>query len=85
MRKRFNRGAICSSENYVASKKAHQSFLKERHEHFSLLAISGEPASSMPTVTNSMFQPRTRTIKVFGKEITISAEEYNTIYAKCNF
>ena len=85
MRRRFNRNAVCSSENYSASRNAHLSFLRERHSHFSGFMVSGEIAFDMPTVDDGKFQPKFRTIRIFGKEMRITSEEYNTHYAKCNF
>ena len=80
MRKRFNRNAVCSSENYSASKKAHLELLKEQHKHFCGIMISSEaPVDSVFT------GPRFKNIRIFGKEMRVTAEEYNTIYAKCNF
>ena len=80
MRKRFNRQAICSSDNYRASKRAHLDFLNEQHEHFSFLSVSGEIALDVPTVSNGKFQPKFKTIRIFGKEIRLTIEEYNTHY-----
>jgi len=85
MRKRFNRNAVCSSENYSASKKAHLELLKEQHEHFSFLSVSREAAHDVPTEKNEEFQPKFKTVKIFNKEMRLTIEEYNTIYAKCNF
>ena len=82
MRKRFNRQAICSSDNYRASKKAHLDFLNEQHEHFSFLSVSGEIALDVPTINNGKFQPKFKTIRIFGKEMRLSIEEYNTFYVK---
>lgn len=36
MRKRINRAAVCSSDNYELSKKIHRQYLKELHESFSI-------------------------------------------------
>lgn len=80
MRKRFNRNAVCSSENYSASKKAHLELLKEQHEHFCGIMISSDSP-----VDNVFTGPRFKTIRIFGKEMRVTTEEYNTIYAKCNF
>ena len=82
MRKRFNRQAICSSDNYKASKRAHLDFLNEQHEHFSFLSVSGEIALDVPTINNGKFQPKFKTIRIFGKEMRLSIEEYNTFYVK---
>lgn len=85
MRRRINRGAVCSSENYSASRKAHMDFLKEKHDHFCGLMVSGEIALDVPAVENGKFQPKFKTIKIFGKEMRLTIEEFNTHYAKCNF
>ena len=85
MRRRINRGAVCSSENYSASKKAHLDFLREKHDHFCGFMVSGEIALDVPAVENGKFQPKFKTIKIFGKEMRLTIEEFNTHYAKCNF
>lgn len=85
MRRRINRSAVCSSENYSASRKAHMDFLKEKHDHFCGFMVSGEIALDVPDVENGKFQPKFKTIKIFGKEMRLTIEEFNTHYAKCNF
>lgn len=86
MRHRFNRNAICSSENYKASRKAHLDFLEEKHNHFCGMMISGEIQIDIPTIdSNDKFEPKYKTVKIFGKDIRLTIEEYNTWYAKCNF
>ena len=40
MRKRFNRMAVASSENYSASRRAHLDMLKENHERCSEFSIT---------------------------------------------
>lgn len=77
MRKRINRNAICSSDNYRASKKAHIDMLEERHSHFCNMVISGEISIDIPIIKDNVVTPRFKTIKVFGKNIRISVEEYN--------
>ena len=86
MRKRINRNAVCSSDNYSASRKVHLDFLKERHDHFCGMMVSGELQIDVPIVdSEGKSQPKFKTIKIFGKEMRITIEEYNTHYAKCNF
>ena len=82
MRQRFNRQAICSSDNYRASRRAHLDLLNEQHEHFSFLSVSGEIALDVPTVSDGKFQPKFKTIRIFGKEMRLTIEEYNTHYLK---
>lgn len=36
MRKKINRKAICSSDNYELSKKVHKEYLREIHENFNI-------------------------------------------------
>jgi hypothetical protein len=83
MRKRINRGAVCSSENYRASKAAHLSMLKENHEHFCGMMITGEIKLDVPKVaTTGIIEPKFKTITIFGKEMQITIEEYRTHYLK---
>lgn len=86
MRNRINRNAICSSENYKASRKVHRDFLKEKHDHFCGMMISGEIQIDIPTIgSDDKFEPKYKTVKIFGKDMRLTIEEYNTWYAKCNF
>ena len=86
MRKRFNRNAVCSSENYSASKHAHLDMLKEKHSHFCGLLVSGEIKLDVPNITSEgKVAPKFKTVRIFGKEMRLTVEEYNTHYAKCNF
>lgn len=90
MRQRFNRSAICSvngnSGSYETSRKAHKEMLKERHSHFCGVMVSGEITLDVPKVTSSgKIEPKFKTITIFGKEMILSIEEFNTHYAKCKF
>ena len=49
-RKRINRAAVCSSENYSTSKKIHLSMLEEKHSHFKSMTINGEIAIDVPVL-----------------------------------
>lgn len=71
MRKRINRNAVCSSENYNSSKRAHIEMLKENHANISLLTVN------TPSVSKA-FTPKYKTIRVFGHEMRVSMEYYNT-------
>lgn len=75
MRKRFNPNAICSSDNYNGSKKAHRAFISERHSHFTGIAVSGK-------IT---ILQKSKVITVFGKDIRITIEEYNEHCAHLGF
>lgn len=77
-KRRINRAAICSSENYAKSRKLHFEFLKERHSHFKEMRVSGELSFDVPILKDGKVTPRFKTIRVWGKEMTVTMEEYNT-------
>ena len=85
MRQRFNRNAICSSDNYKASRNAHHQMLQERHEHFSFIGISStdgeaEITLDVPKFTNGrMSQKEFKTIRIKGKFIRLEIEEYKIL------
>ena len=78
MRKRINRAAVCSSENYPTSKRLHLSMLEEKHSHFKSMTVNGEIAIDVPILKGEMITPKFKTIRVFGKNMKVSIEEYNT-------
>lgn len=78
MRKRINRAAVCSSENYSISKKLHLRMLEERHSHFKSMTVNGEIAIDVPVLKGEMITPKFKTIRVFGKNMRVSIGEYNT-------
>lgn len=78
MRKKINRNAICSSDNYEASKKAHIDMLEEGHSHFSNMVISGEISIDVPIFKDNAVTPKFKTIRIFGRNIKVSIDEYNT-------
>ncbi len=72
-RKRINKNAVCSSENYTASKRVHREYLQEKHNHFCMMTVSGEISIDVPAKA-----PRFKTIRVFGKDMQVTIDEYNT-------
>lgn len=78
MRQRVNRAAVCSSSNYCKSKKLHLDFLKEEHSHFKEITINGEMSIDLPILRKGRVIPRYKTIKVFGKDMKVTIDEYNT-------
>ena len=82
MRKRINRAAVCSSENYSTSRKLHLSMLEEKYSHFKSMTINGEIAIDVPVLKGEMITPKFKTIRVFGKNMKVSIEEYNTYCKK---
>lgn len=77
-RKKFNRLAIASSDNYKESKRLHKLMLDEKHSHFSYLSISGEVSIDQPIIRNGKPVQRYKTIRIFGKDMRLTIEEYNT-------
>lgn len=80
-RKRFNRNAICSSENYIASKKAHRAMLKEHHASFSLTAMSDysedEKNEGLSIKRQIALDRMPVTVSLFGIKRVITMGEYN--------
>lgn len=76
MRKRINRAAVCSSDNYSVSKRVHQMYLRERHAHFNEMIVNGEIAFDQPIFKDGNFTQKFKTIRVFGKEMRITIEEF---------
>lgn len=77
-RQRINKAAICSSYNYKASKRLHLDFLNEQHQHFKEITVNGEIAIDQPIIKNGKILPKYKTIKVFGKNMKVTIEEFNT-------
>lgn len=78
MRKRINRAAVCSSENYSTSKKIHLSMLEEKHSHFKSMTVNGYLTIDVPVLKGEMITPKFKTIRVFGKNMKVTIDEYNT-------
>lgn len=78
MRNRINRRAICSSDNYQKSKRLHLEMLEEKHSHFKTITVNGELSVDVPVVKGNRITPKFKTIRVFGHNMRVSIEEYNT-------
>lgn len=78
MRQRVNRAAVCSSDNYKLSKLLHLDFLKEQHTHFKEITVNGEISIDMPILRKGRVMKKFKTIKVFGKDMKVTIDEYNT-------
>lgn len=77
MRKRINRNAICSSDHYRESKKAHLEMLKENHKNFSVsLMSSTEDSKGLSIKVQIALDNRKVKVSVFGKICTITMKEY---------
>lgn len=80
MRRRFNPDAVASSYHYDDHKKAHRAYLREKHSHFHEFLVDGHISIDVPEVeqnTNRIL-PQFKTIKVFGRSMRVTIEEYNT-------
>lgn len=77
MRKRFKRDAVCSSKDYRATRKSHLDYLKESHNAFVAMVHSGDIVIDVEPVENSKITVKFKTVRVFGKEIKITIEEFN--------
>ena len=77
MRQRFNRNAVCSSQNYSASKKAHQELLQTLHDSFVGFTVSDQHLEE--TTLNQKLFARSYmvTIWVFGKPMQVTKDEYD--------
>lgn len=86
MRKRFNPNAVCSSENYAASKRAHRAMLEEAHASFSEPVCSGKDKSEELAAKVKLFRAVSLvTISVFGKPLRITREEFKSIAKPLGF
>lgn len=78
MRKRVNRAAVCSSENYAASRRLHMAYLSEKHSHFNEMTVDGTLSFDQPIFQKGQMMPQFKTIRVFGHDMRVTIEEYNT-------
>ena len=54
----------------------HQIMLDERHQHFSFLSVSGEIKADLPIFKDGKLQPEYKTVRILGKDMRITIEEY---------
>ena len=52
--------------------------LEEKHSHFKSMTINGVIAIDVPILKGDVVTPKFKTIRVFGKNMRVSIEEYNT-------
>lgn len=77
-KKRINRKAVCSSENYEKSRRLHMEYLNEVHSHFNEITVSGEMSFDQPIFKEGKMLLQFKTIRVFGHNMRVTIEEYNT-------
>lgn len=68
MRQRINRAAICSSDNYVASKRLHREYLKNTHED----RVANIAMMSFTSTGNHIGRPYAY---IFGHKVYLNASE----------
>lgn len=68
MRQRINRAAICSSDNYAASKRLHREYLKSTHED----RVANIAMMSFTDKGKHIGRPYTN---IFGHKVYLNASE----------
>lgn len=68
MRQRINRAAICSSDNYVSSKRIHREYLKSTHED----RVANIAMMSFTSTGNHIGRPYAN---VFGHKVYLTASD----------
>lgn len=78
MRKRINTKAICSSDNYRASKRVHKAMLERNHQAFTAMVVSGEIVIEEKEIATpkAEINPKSIRVKIFGRWTTFSWEYY---------
>lgn len=84
MRKRINKAAICSSENYEVSRRLHLESIIDNHNTFTGMVVARD-AKDYNGINYKAFSPEYVTIKVFGKPMKVTKDEYNKRYAHLGF
>ena len=85
MRKRINKRAICSSENYRESKLLHMEMLIDNHCTFGHISKSEVTIKAKELAALSGYKPQYVTVKVMGKEQKVSIEIYEKYYKHLGF
>lgn len=84
MRKRINRAAVCSSENYEVSRRLHLESVINSHNTFTGMAVARE-AKDYNGINYEALTDKYVTVKVFGKPIKVTKKEYEERYAPLGF
>ena len=85
MRKRINKRAICSSENYKESKLLHMEMLIDNHCTFGNISKSEMTVKAEELTALSNYKPQYVTVKVMGREQKVSIETYEKYYKHLGF
>ena len=85
MRKRINKRAICSSENYKESKLLHMEMLIDNHCTFGNISKSEITVKAEELAALSSYKPQYVIVKVMGREQKVSIETYEKYYKHLGF
>lgn len=85
MRKRINKRAVCSSDNYHESKVLHIEHLIDNHCTFSNILKSEVTVKAEELAALHSFKPEYITVKVMGREQRVSMETYEKYYKHLGF
>ena len=85
MRKRINKRAICSSENYKESKLLHMEMLIDNHCTFGNISKAEVTVKAEELVALHGYKPQYVIVKVMGREKRVSIEIYEKYYKHLGF
>lgn len=85
MRKRINKRAICSSENYKESKLLHMEMLIDNHCTFGNISKAEVTVKAEELAALSGYKPQYVIVKVMGREKRVSIETYEKYYKHLGF
>lgn len=85
MRKRINKRAVCSSDNYHESKVLHIEHLIDNHCTFGNILKSEVTVKAEELAALHSFKPQYVTVKVMGREQRVSVETYEKYYKHLGF
>lgn len=85
MRKRINKRAICSSDNYKESKLLHMEMLIDNHCTFGNISKTEVTVKAEELAALGSYKPQYVIVKVMGKEKRISMEIYEKYYKHLGF
>ena len=85
MRKRINKRAICSSENYKESKLLHMEMLIDNHCTFGNISKAKVTVKAEELASLGSYKPQYIIVKVMGREKRVSMEIYEKYYKHLGF
>lgn len=85
MRKRINKRAICSSENYKESKLLHMEMLIDNHCTFGNISKAEVTVKAEELASLGSYKPQYIIVKVMGREKRVSMEIYEKHYKHLGF